>query len=326
MNILVTGATGFLGEHVVKLLADEGQHKITTFARSTSPILRELDVEQVRGDITEGEELVSALKNCDTVLHLAGVVSRDPDDSQMMMRIHVDGTRRVYKCAAAAGVRRVVVSSSSGTIAVSKEAVIHNENDDYKEELVGGWAYYTSKIYQERVAFQLGKELKIDTVVVNPSLLLGPGDRRLSSTKDVQRFLRGQTPVVPTGGINFVDARDAAKATVNAISKGRAGHRYLLGGPNWSCEEFLNRLARAAQKSAPRFKLPGKLQEIGAGLIEEVFKAVGQNPPVDRISAEMGQHHWWCDSKKAEKELDFKQREPSITLHDTIKYLRQGLL
>lgn len=325
MKVLVTGATGFLGEHLIRELLAESRYEVTALARSISPTLRELGVTQVTGSVSEGPELEEALRGCEGVFHLAGVVSRDPDDSQRMMRTHVDGTRRLMEAAARQGVRRVVLSSTSGTIAVSASETIHDERSGYATEIVAGWPYYGSKIYQEKLALQLATELGIEVVVVNPSLLLGPGDRRLSSTSDVLKFLRKQIPVIPHGGMNFVDARDAAKATLVAMDKGRAGERYLLGGPNWTFQEFLSRLGRAAKLGGPRIKLPSKWQTWGAGLLEEVYRATGKEPPLDKVSVEMSQHFWWIDSSKAARELGFESRDPGLTLVDTVSYLRQNI-
>jgi len=321
---VVTGGTGFLGENVVRELCSAG-HAVRVLARSSSPVLESLGAECIRADIMEGPELGEALRGADGVFHCAGFVSRDPDDGQRMMRVHVDGTRRVLEAAAAAAVRRVVVASSSGTIAVSADEVVHDEDSGYAEEVACGWPYYASKIYQEKLALELAETLGIEVVIVNPSLLLGPGDSRLSSTKDVLRFLRRQIPVVPEGGINFVDVRDAARATVAAMDRGRPGQRYLLGGPNWTTKEFFGRLERVAKVGRPRLRMPGKWAEMGAGLLEHVYRARGAEPPVDRISVEMANHYWWVDSGKAERELGFTHRDPTLTLSDTVKYLRQDI-
>jgi dihydroflavonol-4-reductase len=325
MLILVTGGTGFLGEHVVKCLLERG-HDVRVMARSRSPVLDALDVDMVSGDVVAGDALGAAMAGCDAVLHLAGLVSRDPDDGQRMMRVHVDGTRRVLEAMRAAGVRRVVVASTSGTVAVSREQEILDEEAGYATEVVAGWPYYASKIYQEKLAFALGVELGIEVVAVNPSLLLGPGDRRVTSTTDVVRFLRRQIPVVPDGGINFVDVRDAAAATVAALDRGRAGERYLLGGPNWTMAEFFGRMSRAAKVPAPRLRLPDKVARLGASVLEHVYRTwVDREPPVDRISVEMSQHYWWLDASKARRELGFEPRDPGLTLVDTVSYLRRDL-
>jgi dihydroflavonol-4-reductase len=323
-TLLVTGATGFLGEHLCRVVMEQG-HTVRGLARSRSAVLAELGVEHVRGDVLEGPELDRALDGVDAVFHLAGAVSRDPDDAQRMMRLHVDGTRRVLERMAAAGIKKMVLASTSGTIGVSKDEEILDESAPYAEEIVAGWPYYASKIYQERLAFEHGERLGIDIIAVNPSLLLGPGDRRLSSTGDVRKFIKRKIPVVPEGGINFVDARDAAAATAAALDRGRPGERYLLGGPNWTMKEFFARLGRVANVAPPRLKLPAKLNRWGASLVEELYRHRGKEPPVDRISVEMSEHFWWIDSSKAERELGFQARDPQLTLVDTVAYLRQGV-
>ncbi len=327
MTVLVTGGTGFLGEHVVMELRKQ-KRAVRVLARSRSPILEDLGAEVIRGDVTSGPEVAQAMDGVSAVFHLAGVVSRDPDDGQRMMRTHVDGTRRVMESMAALGVKRMILASTSGTIAVSERDEVLDETSGSTEELVSGWPYYVSKIYQERLAFELGGKLGIEVVSVNPSLLLGPGDRRLSSTGDVRRFLRRQIPSVPRGGINFVDARDAAAATVAALDKGRAGERYLLGGPNWTMKEFFGRLSRVSNVRGPWMKVPSSLDRFaraGASMVEHVWRSRGKEPPIDRISVEMSEHYWWFDSAKAERELGFEARDPQLTLHDTVDYLRRDL-
>lgn len=325
VRVLITGGTGFLGEHVVQRLLALGGFEIAVLARSRSPLLDGLAIEMIRGDVLSGPELAEGLSGCEVVFHLAGMVSRDADDGQRMMRLHVDGTRRVLELAKEAGVRRVIVASTSGTVAVSADERIHDEQDGYATEVVAGWPYYASKIYQEKLAFELGEKLGIEVVCINPSLLLGPGDRRLSSTGDVLRFMRRQIPIVPEGGVNFVDVRDAANATVAALEHGRAGERYLLGGPNWSTKRFFERLGRAANVAPPRLRLPQKLSRWGASAIEEIYRGRGKEPPVDRISVEMADHFWYLSSAKAAAELGFEARDPALTLGDTVRYLRQNV-
>src|SRR6478609_1772779 len=173
-SVLVTGATGFLGEHLCAVLVQQG-HFVRGLARTRSGVLDELGVELIRGDVLTGDELDRALDGVSAVFHLAGAVSRDPDDAQHMMRLHVDGTRRVLDRMAAMGVRRMILASTSGTIGVSRSEEILDERAPYAEDIVAGWPYYASKIYQERLAFEHGKRLGIEVVAVNPSLLLGPG-------------------------------------------------------------------------------------------------------------------------------------------------------
>ena len=194
------------------------------------------------------------------------------------MRLHVDGTRRLLTAAAQAGARRVVLLSTSGTLAVSREPEpIPDERAPYTLELCAGWPYYLSKIYQEKLALELAPKLGLELVVLNPSLLLGPGDRRGSSTGDVRRFLCGEIPIIPSGGLSFVDARDVAATCLVAMEKGRPGARYLLGGPNWTFAEFLGRLERISKVDGPRLKVPARWNKLLArvsGVIEGVLSLI----------------------------------------------------
>jgi len=347
-RILVTGGTGFLGLEVVRQLTARGD-EVRVLARGSAPLLDELGATLCVGDVVrdgdlpqEGEppvgrtrrahgalrpSLDSALAGVEAVLHLAGFVSRDPDDGQRMMRLHVDGTRRVFEATARVGVRRIVVASTSGTIAVSRTASpIAHEDAPYPTELVGAWPYYLSKIYQEKLALALGLELGIDTVVVNPSLLLGPGDARQSSTGDIRRYLDGQLPVIPTGGLSFVDVRDAAQALVAALDRGRPQARYLLGGPNWRFEEFFARVGRTARVKPLGLRLPARVQTGAARIWEGLVRATGRTPTIDRASVEMGQLYWYCDSRRAQRELGFSPRDPQETLADTVRDVRARTL
>lgn len=322
---LVVGATGFLGEHVVRQLVAQKRFYVRTLARSYSQTIEELGVEVVRGDLFDGGALDRALQGCKGVYLLAGMVSRSPEDQGKMMRLHVEGTRRVMEMAVAAGVSRVVVASTSGTVAVSKDKRVHTEKDGFATETVAGWPYYTSKIYQEKLAFDLGKRLGIETVCINPSLLLGPGDRRLSSTGDVLKLLRGEIPYVPKGGISFVDVRDVAMAAISAMEHGKNGERYLLGAGNFTMNDFFARVCRTGNVSKPKMRIPAKISRRIAGAIEEVYRWRNVEPPIDQASAEMAEHYWWLDSSKAERELGFAPRDPGLTIAQTIQDLRRGI-
>lgn len=280
----------------------------------------------VEGDLLDGEALRAAVKGVTRVYHLAGWVSRRREDAGALFRLHVDGTRALLEAALAAKVERVVVSSSSGTIGVSTNPdFMATEESEYPIPILKKWPYYLSKVFQEQTALAFGREKGLEVVCVNPSLLLGPGDSRLSSTDDVLRFLRRQIPAIPEGGLSFVDARDAAAATIAAMAKGRAGERYLLGAANWSFEKFLRKLEQVSHVPAPRLRVPKRLADFALGLLDAVSRVTGKEW-VDPVSAEMSRHYWYIDSSKAARELGFAPRDPDVTLVDTVKYLKKKFL
>ena len=193
-------------------------------------------------------------------------------------------------------------------------------------DTVKGWPYYLSKIYQEQFALELFAKEKLPIVILNPSLLLGPGDDRGSSTDDVLKFLQRKIPIVPEGGLNFVDVRDVAKVFPVAMERGTPGERYLLGGPNWTFSTFFGRLERLAKVPGPRLRVPAAWARFGATAMQELANWRGVAPSVDRISVEMSEHFWYVDSSRAEQELGFSARDPQETLLDTIRYLRKHFL
>jgi dihydroflavonol-4-reductase len=325
-TLLVTGATGFLGTHLVERLLESGGARLKVLARSKTEELRARGVEVVEGSILDETACAAAVEGASAVFHLAGQVSRNPDDSALLYEVHVRGTSTLCKAAKKAGVERVVLASTSGTIAVTEDGdTIPDETFPPPLKLIGKWPYYTSKLFQEETArreCQGGPEL----VILNPSLLLGPGDKKLSSTEDVLKLLASEIPVIPPGGVSFVDARDAALAFERSLSQGRAGERYLLGGPNWTFETFFARLSRTAGVKGPRVKLPETIYSFAGKAVDAFYRQWDRTPPVDRTSVEMGRRFWWLDSSKAARELGFSARDPYETLYDTVAYIRREFL
>jgi dihydroflavonol-4-reductase len=316
VNILVTGATGFLGSHLVPRLV-AGGHKVRALARSKpGPALA--GVELIAGDLKERDVVRRALAGTEVVYHLAGLVSFDPKDGRKMYELHVNCTRELLRDAKEAGIRRFILASTSGAIAVSKEDRIGTEADDYPITVVGRWPYYLSKIYEEKLALEYCRQHSIPLVVLNPSLLLGPGDERLSSTWTVVKFLNQDIPGMPNGGISFVDARDAAEAFANALTMGEVQGRHLMG-VNMPFTDFFGRLERLTGVPAPRLRLPSKANVLGAKLLEKLAKARGAEPGIDQHSVDIGEHFFYVDASKAERELKFKARDPQQTLYDTVQ-------
>jgi dihydroflavonol-4-reductase len=321
MKVLVTGATGFLGSTLVPLLSEAG-HEVRALVRSGASVG---GAEALKGDLRDPESLRRALEGVEGLIHLAGLVSRDPDDARRMYELHVDGTRNLLTAAAHAGLRRIVLASSSGTIGVSRIRRVATEEDDYPIETVGRWPYYLSKIYEEKVALEFARR-GLPIVILNPSLLLGPGDVRMSSTQDIFRFLMGRIPVMPRGGISFVDVRDAARAFVAALSRGNVGERHLLGAANWEFSEFFERLGRIAHRPPPLLRMPSPLKVAAAHWLERWARDRGREPDLPASDVEMGECWFFIDSSKSERLLGFHPRDPVETLTETVQYVRRNFV
>ena len=259
-------------------------------------------------------ERAEPAQGAEVLLHLAGGV-RHRGAATELYQLHVEGTRNALRAAYEVGVPRTVYMSSSGTIAVSRDGeTIADEQSPYATEVVRDWPYYLSKIYAEKVALQAG------ALVLCPSLLLGPGDERMSSTSVVLRFLNRELPAVPPGGINAVDVRDVAAATVAAVTRGEAGQRYLLGGQNMTVEAFLVALERVTGIRAPAIKAPQVVSDWTARMLGALEDIAGEGD--ESVAYAMAGHYWYLDSSRAEAELGFSARPIEETLRDTVASLR----
>lgn len=325
-KILITGGTGFLGTHLVRQFLDAGVKNLRVMASSVPEWMTDAGVEPFAGSVTRIEDVANATKNCEAVYHLAGKVSFAYDGAAQMNRIHVEGTRLLCDAAKENKVKNFILASSSGTSAITEDGTIVDETYPQPVEILSKWAYYASKYYQEKTALRYFQDKGERLVMLNPSLLLGSGDERLSSTKIVLEFMSKKFPYTPSGGVSFVDARDAATAFLNALDKGRHNERYLLGAVNWSVQEFFGRLERLSGVSAPMFKVPKSVAVFGSSLISNIYKNFDKAAPFEASEVEMGEYFWYFDSSKAEEELNFTTRDPQETLQDTIKYLRENFL
>jgi dihydroflavonol-4-reductase len=305
---------------VVEVLRDRG-HEVVLVSRSGGK-LGDLPVAAV--DVLDPEAVKKSAEGCDGAFLCTGKVTRRRDASEELFQAHVVGTQRALDGLRAAGVRRVVVASTSGTLAVSTRSDrIADEGCRAPLEVIAVWPYYRTKLYAEREALARNAPPDFEVVIVNPSLLLGPGDERESSTGDVRRFLDGSIPATPAGGLAYVDVRDAALGMLLAWERGRAGERYILNAQNMTVAAFFQRLSRLSGVASPVLHMPSSRPlAIGIGkLFTRAVRAIGGTPPVDEESIEMGQYFWYCDGGKAERDLGFSPRDPGETLRDTVNDL-----
>lgn len=315
-----------MGSHIVKQLLDAGEKNLRVMASGVPKWMRDNGVEACEGSVTVEADVAEAVKDVSVIFHLAGKVSRNNDDAYKMNQVHLQGTRLLCEAATAAKVNTILLASSSGTIAVSKTPEVVDETFPPNLQLITRFAYYASKFYQEKIALREfhGKGKKL--VILNPSLLLGAGDERLSSTKPVLDFLARKIPFTPLGGLNFVDAADVATAFISAVEKGRHQERYFLGAENLSFKKFFARLERLSGVSAPALKVPASIAVPAASVVTSFFKNMDKTVPFELKEVEQAELFWYFDSEKAFEELGFCSRDSQETLNSTIKFLESSFL
>ncbi len=307
MKAFVTGATGFVGSHVARELANQGAD-LRLLVRATSPTrnIDGLPAERVVGDLRESASLRTAIAGCDVVFHVAAdyrLWTRDAADMQSMYRSNVEGTRALIDAARQAGVRRIVYCSSVATMGFTGNGRPADENSPVRlEDMIGH--YKRSKFIAEQVAIEAGRSGG-DVVVVNPTTPVGEGDIKPTPTgRIILDFLKRKFPAYVDTGLNLVDVREVARGHVAALEKGTPGERYILGGQNLTLKQILDKLAAITGLPAPRIRLPyvfALAAGVGDTLVSGRF--LHREPRVTLDAVRMGRKKMWVSSEKAQREL-----------------------
>src|SRR5437879_4568760 len=256
MTTLVTGASGFLGNHVVRLLAERGE-RIRVLLRPTSPtrLLEGLAVERVSGDLRDPASLDKAVAGVRIVYHLAADYRLWARDPREIYESNVQGTRNLLEAARRAKVEKFVYTSTVGTVAVPRDGVLPDESlVTSLDEMVG--AYKRSKWLAEQEAWKAA-DAGLPVVVVNPTTPVGPGDAKPTPTgRIIIDFLNGRMPAYVDAGLTFVPVEDAAAGHLLAAGRGRIGERYILGGENLTLKQALEILSQVSGRPTPRIRVP----------------------------------------------------------------------
>lgn len=312
MRALVTGASGFIGGHVVAALAAGGA-EVRAFDRRPPDGLPP-GAEAAVGDLLDAAALAKAMRDCDSVFHLAALYSYAPADASAMQAVNVEGTRAVLEQAARGGRRRVVHTSSSATCGpVAGRAATE---DDAPPEWELAVPYKRTKLAGERLALSAAGE-GLDVVVINPTTPVGPGDRRPTPTgKMVADVARGRIRAyLARGALNVVAVEDVAAGHRRAFERGRGGQRYLLGGENISMGEVFAIVARAARRPPPRIAVPWRLAYLVSRLSTAALGAIGREPSL-LVLDEVRLARWpmLFDDAKARRELGHRSRPARAAL------------
>ena len=306
MNVLVTGATGFVGSHVARQLLDSG-HSVRVLVRAGSnPLLLEnLAVERCEGDLRDIISLGRAMKGVCRVFHVAAdyrLWSRNPDE---IYQSNVAGTRGLFEAARPCGVERIVYTSTVATMAVpTADGSLPNEQTHATlDQMVGH--YKRSKFMAEMEAVRAAAD-GLPVVIVNPTTPVGPGDWKPTPTgRIIVDFLNGKMPAYVDTGLNIAAVEDIAAGHLLAAEKGRVGERYLLGARNMTLKEILDTLAAITGRPAPRVRVPHVVAIAAAHASELYSRITGREPQIPLEGARMSRHRMFVASDKAARELGY---------------------
>ena len=259
MKALVTGANGFLASNVVRELNRRG-YSVRAMVRSTADLrsLQGTDCELFYGNITNIIHTVEAAKDCDVVIHVAADTSQYYTNVESYMRANVLGTINMLEAAVKNSVKRFIFVSTANTFGYGTKSSPGNENMPPKYPFTAS-GYALSKIKAQELVLEYGNSGKIETVVVNPTFMIGPYDTKPGSGRIITMMYNRKFVPVPTGGKNFIHVADVAAGICNAIDKGKSGSCYLLANENLSYGEFYTKLAEVSGKHFYQIKLPSRL-------------------------------------------------------------------
>ncbi|MGI9021004.1 MAG: SDR family NAD(P)-dependent oxidoreductase [Solirubrobacterales bacterium] len=312
---LVTGASGFVGSHLARALAQRGD-ELVLLLRKTADVssLENLEFTRVTGDVTDRRAVRRAMAGAERVFHAAGLTSLRAADREAVFETNVKGTRVVLSAALEAGVKRAVLTSSVAAIGPAKP---HGTADEEIPFTAGrlGIAYVNSKHESEVEAMRLAVK-GLPLVIVNPTFVLGPDSPGGSSMHLVRRFLLGRIPAYINGALNIVDVRDVATGHLLAERKGEVGERYILGGRNFTLDRLFADLSRISGVPAPELRLPAELAARGAELALRARLPTTISP--DEVRS--GGLWWTYRNTKAKRELGFKPRPHEETLEDAVRW------
>ncbi len=316
---LVTGASGFLGWHIARLLTEQG-HSVRALCRPASQ-LRELSVEKVSGDLRDPDSLTRAVAGCRRVFHVAAdyrLWSKHPAD---LYAANVEGTRHLLAAAERAGVERIVYTSTVGCIGMPHGSEGNEDTPVSIADMTGH--YKRSKWLAEQVALEKARA-GLPVVIVNPTAPIGDHDWKPTPTgKIIVDFLANRLPAFVDTGLNLVDARDVAQGHILAAEKGRAGERYILGCENLTLEQILGRLAKLTGKPAPKIKLPYAVAYAAGVVSTALAHLTGKEPIAPLEGVRMARKKMFVTHSKAARELGFHPAPVDAALQRAIDWFQQ---
>jgi dihydroflavonol-4-reductase len=323
LKAFITGATGFLGSHVARVLAEQGAD-LRLLVRPTSNLknLEGLKAETATGDLRDPASLEKAMSGCEVVFHVAADYRLWVRDPAEMYRSNVEGTRSILEAARKNGVRCVVYTSSVATIGFTGNGRPANEDSPVSlADMIGH--YKRSKFMAEQIAMEAGRS-GMRVVTVNPTTPVGEQDVKPTPTgRIVVDFLKGKFPAYVDTGLNLVDVRECARGHVAALEKGKTAERYILGGEDLTLKQILDKLGMIAGLPSPKVKLP-YFVAYTAGLVDETVsgRLMGREPRATVETVRMGKKKMWASSDKAERELGWKPVPADDALRRAVEWFR----
>ena len=322
--ILVTGATGHIGNVLVRKLLDQGEkvRALVWRGEDTTP-LKDLEVEQVVGDVLDPASLEPAMRGVESVFHLAGIISIMPGKNPFVWKVNVEGTRNVLAAARQAGIRRLVYTSSIHAIGRAPHGVTMDESLGFDQN--NPYGEYDRSKAAASLEVQKAAADGLDAVIVCPTGVIGPYDFRGSEMGEVIRSASEAHPMFYVeGAYDFVDVRDVADGLIAARHHGRRGESYILSGHKLSVLNLLETVREVTGRAFSSIKIPFSLAEIASRYTPWYYRRMKMKPRFTPYSLEVLQSNSDISCKKAMTELGYRPRPAFESIADTVRWFLEN--
>ncbi|HEX6506460.1 MAG TPA: NAD-dependent epimerase/dehydratase family protein [Chloroflexota bacterium] len=319
-DVFLTGATGFVGSHVLAALLEAGFRVRALVRPDSRPLPVHPACRPVQGDVRRSGELTRQMSGCRYLIHVAALYSFSPRRRRDLYETNVSGCAGLLEAARLAGIERAVVTSSSATVGPARGDRPATE-DDWADEADAASGYHATKLWQERAALAA----QLPTVILLPTAPVGPDDWKPTPTgKMIQDFLRGRIFASLDSGLNVVAVEDVAQAHLLALHQGRPGERYIIGGENLALGQLWEILARICGRSTPKWRIPYALALTLAHLDEQRCRVIDAAPVIPLEGVHMARHHMFASCEKARAELGYEATPVSEALSRAVQWYREN--
>lgn len=321
MNVLVTGASGFVGQALTKKLAELGSVRVLLRHKPAPGQYDSTKVEVFIGDVTDPASMLRATNNVEVIYHLAGVVGYSLKDRKLMEQVNVGGTRHTLEAFKKSKCRRLIHMSSVAAVGASLDgAKPLDENSEYNLHPLN-LGYFETKKAAENLVLTAVKNGDVDAVILNPSNIYGAGDAQKGSRSTQIKIAKGDFPYYTSGGVSIAHVNDITDALISATTRGRSGERYILSGENLQIFDLFCQIAECAGVPAPKWHLPNFIVK-GLAETSAWFERRGRKGPVSSESARASILYHWFDCSKAQRELGYRPQPSRNAIQDSVHWMK----
>lgn len=324
MRVFVTGATGLLGNNIVRRLSQRGDECWVMVRRTPKPeLFDQTRTELIEGDLFNEDVIDRCVSQCDVVIHSAALIHLGWRRLQESMQVNREGTQHIVDAALRHG-KRLIHIGTVNTLGLSSRSDVADESSPLDRS---GGQVPCSYVVSKRASVDVVREActrGLKAVIIHPGFMLGPWDWAPSSGRMIVELSRGWRPIYPTGGCSVCDARDVAQGVVNAIDQGGdEGRDYILAGENWTYKKLWSELLMRLGRPKPVIPIGPVLRAVCGPVGDCATRLTGRETDVNSAAIKMSAQLHWYDSKRAREELNYQTRPVEQTLQDAVDFVRR---